>query len=281
MFSVLLAAVAAGLWGTGDFVGGLMTRRIPVLVVALLTWGSGLLFTALIVLVFDPTIPPARAIAWGLAGGVFGAIGLGSLYVGLAVGRMGIVAPIAAMSILVAVAAGLLQGDRPSSVQVVGMVVAVVGAVLAATAPDPASGKRTAAAGLWFALLAAMFLGLTLVCLDAAGQASAAWGALLLRSASVPLVAIAALVMRPSFEPVRGRDIALLVSVGAADNGGNVLFALSSARGLLTLTSVIASLVPVVTVLLARTLLKERLTRHQTVGVVLALAGVATIAAGG
>ncbi len=281
MLAVLLAATASTLWGAGDFVGGLTAKRIPVLLVALITWGAGLALTLLIVLAFDPGLPPQRTIVYGLVGGVFGAVGLGSLYQGLAVGRMGIVAPIAALSVLVGVVVGFLQGERPSDVQLVGMVAAVVGAVLAATAPDPAGPRSGAVAGgVGYAVLAAVFLGGTLVCLDAAGEASAAWSALLIRLSSVPLVALAALVTRPSFAAVRRRDLGVLSAVGAADNGANVLFALATARGLLTLVAVIASLVPVVTVLLARFVLHEHLTRHQLVGVALALAGVAAIAAG-
>jgi drug/metabolite transporter (DMT)-like permease len=281
MLAVVLAATASTLWGAGDFVAGLATKRIPVLVVALITWGAGLTLTAGIVVLFDPAVPPARAIAFGLLGGVFGAIGLASLYQGLAVGRMGIVAPIASLSVLVGVVVGFLQGDRPTSVQLVGMVAAVIGAVLAAIAPDPAGPPHgRVAQGVGYAILAAVFLGGTLVCLDAAGESSAAWSALLIRSSSVPLVAIVALVTRPSISAVRRRDVGMLSAVGAADNGANVLFALATAKGLLTLVAVIASLVPVVTVLLARFVLHEHLTRHQVVGVVLALAGVAAIAAG-
>lgn len=281
MLAVLLAAAASTLWGAGDFVGGLKAKRIPVLLVALITWGAGLALTLLIVLVFDPGLPPQRTIVFGLLGGVFGAVGLGSLYQGLSVGRMGIVAPIAALSVLVGVVVGFLQGERPSDVQLVGMMAAVLGAVLAATAPDP-QGSRTGpvAGGVGFAVMAAVFLGGTLVCLDAAGEASAAWSALLIRASSVPLVALAVLVTRPSPARVRRGDVAALSAVGAADNGANVLFALATARGLLTLVAVIASLVPVVTVLLARFVLHEHLTKHQLFGVVLALGGVAAIAAG-
>lgn len=281
MLAVVLAAAASTLWGAGDFIAGLATKRIPVLVVALITWGAGLALTATLVVVFDPAVPPARAIAFGLLGGVFGAVGLASLYKGLAVGRMGIVAPIASLSVLVGVVVGFLQGDRPTSVQLVGMVAAVIGAVLAAIAPDPAGPRQgRVAQGVGFAVLAAVFLGGTLVCLDAAGESSAAWSALLIRSSSVPLVAIVALVTRPSLSAVRRRDVGMLSAVGAADNGANVLFALATVKGLLTLVAVIASLVPVVTVLLARFVLHEHLTRHQLVGVVLALGGVVAIAAG-
>jgi drug/metabolite transporter (DMT)-like permease len=282
MFPVVLAALAAAGWGTGDFVGGLLTRRLPLLVVALLSQGAGLLVTGAIVLAAEPTAPPTRSIAFGIVGGVFGAVGLASLYKGLAVGRMGIVAPIAAMSIAVPAAVGFVaQGDRPETIQLAGMALAVIGAVLAAIAPDPANeeGRRTTR-GLGYAVVAALSLGALLTCLDAAGEASAVWSAFTVRLSSVPLIAIAALIARPGFAMVGRGDLAVLVGVGAVDNAANVVFSLATTRGLLTLVAVIASLVPVVTVVLARVVLHERLTRHQLVGVSLALGGVAMIAAG-
>ena len=175
---------------------------------------------------------------------------------------------------------GFLQGDRPSHVQIGGMVLAVVGAVLAATAPDPADGRRKAAEGLTYAVVAAVFLGGLLTCLDAAGDASAVWSAFTLRLSSVPLLAIAALAARTSPRVLSGRDLGILAGVGVVDNGANILFSFAASRGLLALVAVVASLVPVVTVLLARFVLHEHLTRHQVVGVAMALAGVALIAAG-
>lgn len=273
------AAIAATMWGTGDFVGGVLTKRIPVLVVTTIAWAAGLALVGAIALATEPSLPSAHVIRWGLAGGVVGAIGLGSLYQGLSVGRMGIVAPIAAMSVLVPVVVGFAQGDRPASIQVAGMLLALVGALLAATAPAPGGG-RPATRGLGYAAIAAVFIGLTMVCLANAGAENAAWGALLLRVSSLPLVLVAGVVTGASFRSASRRDVLTLIGVGAADNGGNVLFAYAAAHGLLTLVSVVASLVPVATALWARFLLHERLSRHQLVGVVLALTGVAMIAAG-
>jgi len=280
MLPIGLAGLAALCWGSGDFVGGVLTKRLSARLVLLVTQGAGLMFTGAVVLAVEPSPPASRAIAFGLLGGVLGAVGLAALYKGLAVGRMGIVAPIAAMSIVVPVTVGFLQGDRPSHVQIGGMVLAVVGAVLAATAPDPADGRRKAAEGLTYAVVAAVFLGGLLTCLDAAGDSSAVWSAFTLRLSSVPLLAIAALAARTSPRALTGRDLGILVGVGVVDNGANILFSFAASRGLLALVSVIASLVPVVTVLLARFVLHEHLTRHQVVGVAIALAGVALIAAG-
>jgi drug/metabolite transporter (DMT)-like permease len=124
-----------------------------------------------------------------------------------------------------------------------------------------------------------VFLGLLLVGLDRAGEESAVWAAFMVRAVSVPLFFIAFLITTDRSVP-RGRDAAVMAGVGVADNTANVLFALASARGLLSLVTVLGSLYPVTTVLLARTVLRERMARHQIVGVVLAFTGVAAIAAG-
>lgn len=279
MLAVSLAAVAAVLWGGGDFVAGVLTRRIHVLVVSLIAWTTGLALTAALVLGIEPTLPDGATIGLGLLAGVFGAIGLGSLYRGLAVGRMGIVAPIAALSSLVPVTAGFLAGDRPTSVQLVGMVAALGGAALAALAPDH-DGVRRRQAGLGLAVIAAIGIGISMTLVDAAAEGSAIWTPLLLRTSSVPLVVIAVLIVRPTFAGLGRRDVGLAAGLGVADNVANVAFALSTTKGLLTLVSVVASLVPVVTVVLARFVDHEHLTRHQLVGVVLALTGVVLIAAG-
>jgi drug/metabolite transporter (DMT)-like permease len=280
MLAVLLAAIAATLWGSGDFVAGLVTRRVHVLVVSLVAWTTGLLLTAAIVAVVQPGLPSRETVVYGLLAGTFGAVGLGALYRGLAVGRMGIVAPIAALSSLVPMAAGFLQGDRPSTIQYVGMVAALGGATLAATAPDH-DGIRRRQAGLGLAVLAAVAIGvsMTFVAASAAGG-TPVWTPMLLRTASVPLIVIAILVVRPGRAGLTRGTFGMAAGVGVADNLANVAFAFSTTKGLLTLVSVVASLVPVVTVILARFVDHEHLTRHQLVGVVLALGGVAAIAAG-
>jgi drug/metabolite transporter (DMT)-like permease len=279
MEAVGLAALASIMWGSGDFVAGLLTRRIHVLVVSLVAWTVGLVMTAGIVLAFDRGVPSAGALGAGLLAGVFGAVGLAALYQGLAVGRMGIVAPIAELSTLVPVLAGVVQGDRPSGLQIAGMVAAVSGAALAGTAPDH-EGVRRREAGTLLALVAALGIGISIVFIDRAASESAAWAAFMMRTGSLPLVLVAIAIVRPSFAAIGRRDVGVMAAVGASDNLANVAFAVATATGLLSLVSVVAALVPVVTVLLARFVLHEHLTRHQLIGVVIALAGVTAIAAG-
>jgi drug/metabolite transporter (DMT)-like permease len=276
----LLLAFGSGMgWGTADFLGGLSARRLPLLVVSLVSQFAGLLFIATIVLIRGDAPKGSIALAYGLVGGLLGAIGLSALYRGLAIGRMGVVAPTAALSGIVPVAWGLIRGDRPSSVQLVGVALAIGGVILAARATDDGSERR-AAAGVGLALVAAVTLGMLVVLLDEAGRSDPLWGVLMVRVGALALLSIAVVVRRPSFAMTKNQG-GRLVAVGLLDNGANLAFALAAeAGGLLALTSVLGSLYPVSTVVLARLVLHERLARHQTVGVVAALTGVVLIAAG-
>jgi drug/metabolite transporter (DMT)-like permease len=284
MLAIALALAASLGWGSGDFLGGLSAKRLPILVVAALSQAVGLGFTLLVVLAIHRG-PLQPSVLWiGGVAGLLGAAGLSALYRGLAVGRMGVVAPVAALSGLVPITVGLVaQGDRPEAVQVAGMVLAIGGVVLAARARDAAEPGRRVAAGLGLGLLAALFLGMMVVALDAGGDRDAVWTIFMVRVSSVTALwlILAALppVRRPSFEGVRP-NLGVLAGAGVLDNLANLLFVLASARGLLSVVSVIGSLYPVVTVILARIVLDERLGRWQLVGVVGALAGVALISLG-
>jgi drug/metabolite transporter (DMT)-like permease len=300
MFPLLLALIAGLSWGSADFVGGLMTRRLAPATVLVVGQTAGLLFTAGLVVALGEPPPEVRFLVYGGLGGLAGAIGLASLYKGLAVGRMSIVAPTAALSGVVPVVAGFLQGERPGAVQLAGMAIAGVGIVLAVRSPEPdhaiaavgpdmavapvddrgAERGRPTSAGIGYALSAAVFLGLLVTSLDVAGDASPVWATMMVRLVSVPLFLIAWFVRaRGGAAPTR-RDVVVLAVVGLLDNGANVLFAIAAREGLLSLVSVLGSLYPVSTVLLARVFLHERLGRIQTVGVAAAFLGVALIAVG-
>ncbi len=275
-------ALASGLtWGSADFVGGVMSRRLPTAVVMVVSQGAGLLLTSGLVVALGEPVPESRYLVAGALGGLAGAVGLASLYRGLAIGRMSIIAPIAALSGGVPVIVGFLQGERPAALQLAGMAIAGAGVLLAVRVPEPPDVvERRGTRGVGLALMAALFLGLFVTSLDAAGEASALWASLMVRVVSVPLFVIAAIATARHSRRPTGKELSILVGVGAADNAANVMFALAARQGLLTLVSVLGSLYPVATVLLARWLLHERLARWQVAGVVAAFTGVALIAAG-
>jgi drug/metabolite transporter (DMT)-like permease len=272
-----LALASSAAWGSADFFAGLKTRTLGLLTVVLLSQAFGWAFAGVLVVAAGNPAPEGRALGLSVAAGVLGAVGISALYKALAVGKMGIVAPIAATSAAIPVAAGLAQGERPGNAQLVGMAVALVGVVLAARERDPETDDRRLAAGVGYALLAAVSLGTLFVFLDAASNRDVVWAVFTLRSTSLVILAAAALFVRPSL-PTRARDWGLLVGIGVLDNGANALFALASTRGLLSLAAVLGSLYPVVTAVLARTVLHERISRTQLVGITAAIAGVVLIA---
>jgi drug/metabolite transporter (DMT)-like permease len=195
----------------------------------------------------------------------------------MAVGAMSIVAPIAGVSAVVPVTFGLATGDRPSAFQIVGIVAALVGVGLASR--EHQEGRRRLAAGAGLALLAALGFGGYFVPMHAAGEADFWWASLIFRTTSFTLVALTALALRSSVRISR-RNAAYVSAVGLGDMLGNALFAASSAYGLVSVTSVLASLYPIVTVVLARVVLSERVDRGQEVGIAATLAGVVLISAG-
>ncbi len=278
MLGIVLALTAATGWGSADFLGGLWTRRLSIFPVAAISQGVGLLFAFGLVLATGEPAPPAHILGLGLVAGVVGMVGLAALYSGLAIGPMGVVAPIAAMGAVVPVAVGLARGERPSLVQLAGVVLAIAGVILAARHRDEA-GARVRPRAVLLAIAAAVSIGVLVLLLHDIGAQRAIWAVLVVRVGALTMLAMPLLAVRPSFA-MGGRALGTLVVVGLLDSGANLLFVLASQRGLLSLIAVLGSLYPVATVLLARGILGERLGRVQVFGVVMALTGVALIAAG-
>jgi drug/metabolite transporter (DMT)-like permease len=279
LIGVALALAASLSWGIADFGGGIGTRRVQVVWVLLVSQLAGLALVGALALATLPHPPTGRELAWGAFGGAAGAVGLGSFYRALAVGSMGIVGPISATGAIVPVAYGLAQGERPSLLQAVGIIVAVGGVVAASLEPLPEGEGRKIATGVPLALLAALGFGSSLLGLNRVSQAGVVWGTLSLRLTVVPIVCLAALLVRPSTSRLR-MTLPILLAAGLFDTGANLLYGASARHGLISVVSVLGSLYPVVLVVLARFVLAERIARPQLAGVAVALAGVALISAG-
>jgi drug/metabolite transporter (DMT)-like permease len=280
LIGIVLALAASLSWGLSDFGGGLGARRIRVIWVLVVSQLAGLALVGTMYLATRPQPPTETELAWGLFAGVMGVAGLTAFYRALAVGTMGIVGPISATGAIVPVVYGLARGERPSALQGVGIVVAVVGVVAASLEPLPEGAGRKLSTGVGLSLIAALGFGSSLLGLNRVSQAGVVWGTLTLRLTVVPIVLIAALVIRPSAARLRP-VVPLLVATGLFDTGANLLYGASARHGLISVTAVLASLYPVVLVGLAYFVLHERISRPQLVGVALALAGVALISAGG
>ena len=273
--SALLALCSSLLWGTSDFVAGLRSRTLPP--AAVVGWSQLVGLTTLTVIVFaGQPLTGTAWIPWAVAAGATGSVALAAFYAALSTGTMGVVAPIAALGAAVPVILGVIGGDDPSPLAWVGMAVAVAGAVLA-SGPELRGGLP--ARPLVLAAVAAVGFGLVLFLISRGSReslVSTLWG---MRLTSTIAYAVVALTRRTLGGVGRG-DWPALVLVGVADLGANALFALAASQGMVSVASVLGSLYPVVTILLARAVLGERLAGIQNVGVLLSIVGVVVLASG-
>jgi drug/metabolite transporter (DMT)-like permease len=276
--AVLLALASSAVWGTADFSGGLLSRRVPTVPVTVISQLAG--FAALLVVVAGRGGDlGGRSFAIGIAAGVGGGTGLAAFYKALSLGTMSIVSPVVACGAVVPFGVSIATGERPSGLAVAGAGLAIAGAVLASAEERHADEPNRARAVL-LAVLAAIALGLFTYFLGLGSREGSALSTLTgARVGSLSFLLVLAAARRESLRIGR-RWFWPVAAVGLLDVTANVLFALASRHGLLALVSVLGSLYPVMTILLAYVFLHERLTRPQLAGVATALAGVAALSAG-
>jgi len=273
--ALLLAFASSISWGVADFLGGLKARQLPVLNVVTASQLTGLLLVGIYMLIRWEPMPGGDFVLWAPLSGLAGAIGLLAFYRGLAVGNMGVVAPISATAAVVPVVVGIASGDRPSELQYTGLVLALAGVVLASR--EEVSGGPARGAGL--AIVSALGFGFFFVGLDHASDADVGWAILANRVTSFSLLFAAFLVIRPPLA-VRRADVPVLALIGTLDITANLMFAIASTIGLVSLVSVLGSLYPLTTAALAAVVLRERPHRVALIGVAMAIGGVVLIAGG-
>lgn len=273
----LLAALT---WGAADFGGGLTSRRAAALAVVLGSQLFGGLVAAGIAIVRGEAWLEGGDTAWAAAAGAVGAIALAAFYHGLATGRMGVVAPIGGvLAAAVPVAAGMLLEGLPSTGPLVGMVAAVVAILLVSwtsgRAEDAGPQRRT----VLLATVAGCGFGLFYVLLDRVEGEAVFWPLVVARTASVSLVAV---IVATARVPVRslGGIVPALVVVGALDMAGNAFFRMGAQAGRLDVASVLSSLYPITTVVLAALVLRERVAPLQAAGIGIAGLAIVLIAGG-
>lgn len=281
MAAIALGFASALVWGAADFLGGLKSRQLQLLTVLLISQAAGLVAVAGAAAVRGEG-PPAEVLPWAVSNAISGTVGLAAFYRALAVGAMGVVAPISASAAAIPVAVGVIGGERPEVIQLAGIAVAIVGVAVASYEP-PGEGERELTArtssGVGLALVAAVGFGVFFVGLDEGSNHDLLWTLVLSRSASTTMLLVVALAMRPKLGMSRG-DATAVVAIGLLDTGANALFAAATTLGLVSVVSVLGSLYPVTTLVLARVLLGERLHRTQRSGAAAAVVGVALISAG-
>lgn len=276
---MLLALGASLSWGLADFGAGIASRRVAVALVLAVSQVAALAFIVLVVLATGQDPPSAAQFGWGMLAGAIGVVGLASFYRAMQIGAIGIVGPISASQAVVPLTYGLARGERPSALQAAGVALAVVGVIAASIDRHPESRVTRIGAGVGFALLAALGFGCSVIALSKAAAGGWAWAPLSMRAAAAPICVAGVFLLRPALGNLRA-TVPLLLAVGVVDTLGVIFFGLASTRGLLSIVAVLATLYPVVLVVLARLVLKERIAPHQLAGVVVALVGVGLISAG-
>ena len=274
----VFALASAVSFGISDVSGAVAARRLSSVNVALGMQLAGLL-ALLPALWLLPGAPSWRAIAIGAAAGLIGNLGLILYLRCMALGPIGVISPIAALiGAAVPVAWGvLIAGDDLGWAQRVGVAVGLIAVVASAYRPGSsirAGGSR----GPLVALVAGAAFGLFFVILDATPPDSGLWPLLGARFGGLASILVMALAVRRS--PIPRTALGLVAFSGITDVLANALFLLATRTGLLSLVSLLASLYPVVAVLVARLVLAERLSRLQGGGVVLAMVALALLVGG-
>lgn len=279
--AVILALMSSLFWGSADFGGGVLARRVAVTGVVLFSQGAGAL--ALVVVSVAVGQPFPHLFWLPMAAGLFGILGLLSFYHGLSIGKMSLVAPVAGCGVVLPVVYSLAIGQVPRPLTMAGLVSAMVGVVLASiSSADGDQRARHPRAAALAAIGAAVGFGMFLLLFGRASSlepASVLWMSLYTRLASVPALALGLLVTR-SAVPWRGmsrRDFVLIALVGLGDASANTLFGIANTLGSLAVVAVLGSLYPLVTAGLARIRLGEQLTARQKLGAGLAMLGIILI----
>ena len=273
MTPLLLALGASLAWGVGDFFGPLISRSVGVLPVLLWAQVGGVASLAVAVAIRADG-PAGWGVLYAIGAACGGMLGLFSYYRGMVTGTMSVVAPVAGVSAVIPVIFGIATGDHPSIAQVAGVAAALAGVGLASI--EQRGGRRRVAAGVGLALLAACGFGFYFPWMHAAGKVDFWWASTVFRTTALLLV-VTAVTSRRIDVRLTPRLAAIAAGAGIVDTVGNVCFAASSRHGLVSLTAVLASLYPIVTVLLAASILRERVAPLQRAGIALTLAGVVLI----
>jgi drug/metabolite transporter (DMT)-like permease len=282
---ILLGLAAAVLYGSGDFLGGMATRRAHVLMVLMLAEGAGAA-VALATAAISPGPASLAGLAWGTGAGLIGGIGLIVFYIGLAAGPMSVVAPVSGLvSTVLPVGVALAEGERPGIVVYAGALLCLVAVVLASSAGDTGTPRRPGRPGqgraIAYGVASGASFGLFFLLIRNAGQSGELWPVAAARIGELAAVLAAAAVLqrRPRLRGAGGPLLLAAAGAGVIDVVANICYVAATRTGMFGLAVVLASLYPGVTVLLARVVLGERLRWVQRAGLGLAAIGILLVAA--
>ena len=272
---VVFGLASAASWGAGDFMGGFLTRRMNAWKVLVISFGASIIFLTALALLTSEPLPSSTQLGWGIAAGLSGTLALAAYYRALAMGKMGIAAPVTGvLTASVPVLFGVLTQGLPTPYQSVGFVLALVGLWLISRREGEIGVSRS----LGLAVLAGLGFGGFLVLLSQAGTTAVFWPISTARGTGLSVLLLIAVVNRGRLRGERG-GLALMLLTGVLEVGGNAFFLLATQVGRIDVASVLCSLYPAATIILAYLLLKERMTRTQGAGIMAVLIAIVLIAA--
>jgi drug/metabolite transporter (DMT)-like permease len=276
MATVLFGLAAALSWGGGDFSGGFASRRTAVYGVVLVSQLVGMAIALALALARSESLPTGADFVWCVLAGAAGVTGITALYRGLSIGRMGIVAPVTGvLAATIPVVFGIALQGLPTAMAAVGIGLAIGAVLLVSREADHGGGR----AGLAEALVAGVGFGLFGVLIAQIGEGIVFSALFLIRAVQAVLVVGVIVVVRSAWRPGR-KVLPLLLLVGILDMGGNAFYLLGVQSGQLAIAAVLSSLYPVVTVILAAVLLRERVTQDHAIGIGMAAVAIALIGLG-
>ena len=276
----LLALLSSILWGTADYLAGNMTKRFKAIAVTGASQAIGLITGIVLVVATGSYIAPN--LSWdgyflpAVGAGIAGFFGLVSFYSGIATGRMGVVSPISTLSAVIPLTFAFISGERPTTLQILGMSIALLGA-FCASGPDIVKGLPIKP--LLFGLGAALGFGIALALMAQGSKTSSLMTMTSMRVISVSMCVLIALRFR-TVGGFKSSDLWLLIVIGMTDFAANLLLGVATTKGLVSVAMVFGALFPIVTSLLAFKFLKERLHKVQYLGILFAVAGVSLISIG-
>ena len=273
--TIIFGLAASLFWGSGDFSGGLASRRDNASSVVLAAYAIGCVLLVILALIWREVLPSPIDVLWGGLSGVSGAIGLIAFYSALSIGRMGIIAPVSAvLTAGIPVLFSAYTQGLPSLLQLGGFVLALF-AIGLVSRPERTKGRPE---GIGLALIAGCGFGCFFVLISRVGPSSTFWPLAVARLTSVVVLLLVISIRRQQMLPKKTVTL-LVILAGVLDALGNAFFVLATHVGRLDVAAILSSLYQAATVILAALVLHERMTRIQTLGILLALLAIPMISA--
>ena len=283
IFATVVFGLAASLcWGSGDFSGGLASRRINATTVVIAGYTVGFVLLLALALIWREPFPAPMDLLWGGLAGVVGALGLIAFYTALASGKMGIAAPVSAvLTAMLPVLFSAFTAGLPGPLRLGGFVLALL-AIALISRPEHADGRPQ---GIGLAVLAGFGFGCFFVLISRVSPGATFWPLAVARLTSVVLLLVVTVLRRQQKQQKQQilsgvrRVAPLVLLAGILDALGNAFFVLAAHSGRLDVAAILSALYPAATVLLAAVVLRERVTRIQAVGILLVLLAIPLISA--